>query len=214
MSIDPVDLRRGAVAEAIRAQRLIVVLRRVEPQSALLSLVAELVDAGVRAFEITFDSPSAAADLRALRDLLAGRVDGPFVTGAGTLLRGEQVTAAREAGAQFGVSPVLDLEMTRKAVESGFPFVPGAMTPTEMRTAWAAGATFVKLFPASAVGPQFIRELRGPLPEIQVIPSGGVDGDNAIAFLEAGAVAVGLSSAIVRMTAGERRALVESVRRP
>jgi 2-dehydro-3-deoxyphosphogluconate aldolase/(4S)-4-hydroxy-2-oxoglutarate aldolase len=91
------------------------------------------------------------------------------------------------------------------------PFIPGAFTPTEVATAWAAGATFVKLFPASAVGPTFVRELRGPMPDTQLIPTGGVDASNARAFLDAGAAAVGIGSAITKADAATRRAIVEAV---
>jgi 2-dehydro-3-deoxyphosphogluconate aldolase/(4S)-4-hydroxy-2-oxoglutarate aldolase len=85
------------------------------------------------------------------------------------------------------------------------------MSPTEIGTAWEAGATFVKLFPASAVGPAFVRELRGPLPEVELVPTGGVDGTNASAFLEAGAVAVGIGGAITRADPEVRRALVRDL---
>jgi len=206
------DLRNGPVADAVRRHRLVAVLRRVEPQEALFTLVDEIADAGVRIVEITFDSPSAADDLRALRARLDARNDGPFFLGAGTLLRSDQLDAAIGAGAQFCVSPVLELDLLRASLAAGVPFTPTGMTSTEMNTAWNAGATFVKLFPASAVGPQFIRELHGPLPDIQIVPSGGVDASNARAFLDAGAVAVGLSSALVRATSEERRALISSLR--
>ena len=93
----------------------------------------------------------------------------------------------------------------------GLPFIPGALTPTELQTAWTAGATFVKLFPASAVGPTFVRELRGPMPSIELIPTGGVDGTNAASFLEAGAAAVGVGGAITRADAATRRAIVAAV---
>ena len=202
------DLRSGSVADAIRRHRLIAVLRRVEPRDALLRLVDELAGAGVRVFEITLDAPEGAGDLAAVRAHLAGR-DG--LVGAGTILRPEQLDAARGAGADYAVAPLLDLGLLRDAVDSGLPFVPGAMTPTEAAAAWDAGATFVKLFPASAVGPSFVRELRGPLPEVQLIPTGGIDAGNAGAFLAAGAAAVGIGSAISRATPEERRALVQSV---
>jgi 2-dehydro-3-deoxyphosphogluconate aldolase / (4S)-4-hydroxy-2-oxoglutarate aldolase len=205
------DLRSRVVATSIRTHRLIVVLRRVEPRDRLLSLVAELADAGVRAFEITMDAPAAADDLAATRRSLHERSDGPFLVGAGTILGQDQLDGARRAEADFGVAPLLDVSLLRSAVEAGLPFIPGAMTPTEVAAAWAAGATFVKLFPASAVGPSFVRELRGPLPEVQLIPTGGIDAGNAAAFLEAGAAAVGIGSAITRATPEERRALVASV---
>jgi 2-dehydro-3-deoxyphosphogluconate aldolase/(4S)-4-hydroxy-2-oxoglutarate aldolase len=207
------DLRQGPIADAIRRHRLIAILRRVEPQDALVALVDELADAGVRVIGITFDAPSAAADVAALRQRLDARADGPYVLGAGTILTGDQLAAALEAGADFGVSPILDLALLRTAIEGGFPFLSGGMTATELSTAWSAGATLVKLFPASAVGPQFIRELRGPLPEIQVIPTGGVDADNAQSFLEAGAVAVGLGGALVRATPQARRFMVTQLAR-
>jgi 2-dehydro-3-deoxyphosphogluconate aldolase/(4S)-4-hydroxy-2-oxoglutarate aldolase len=205
------DLRSRVVATAIRAHRLIVVLRRVEPRDRLLELVAEMADDGVRAFEITMDAAAAADDLAAVRAGLLGRSDGPYLVGAGTILRREQLDAARRAEADFGVAPVFDEALVRAAVAGGLPFIPGAMTPTEIVAAWNAGATFVKLFPASAVGPALVRELRGPLPDVALIPTGGVDASNATAFLEAGAAAVGIGSAITRATPEERRALVRSL---
>ena len=205
------DLRSRVVATAIRAHRLIVVLRRVEPRDRLLELVAGLADDGVRAFEITMDAVAAADDLAAVRASLLTRSDGPFLVGAGTILRREQLDAARRAEADFGVAPAFDAELVRAAVASGLPFIPGALTPTEIIAAWNAGATFVKLFPASAVGPALVRELRGPLPEVALIPTGGVDASTAVAFLEAGAAAVGIGSAITRATPEERRALVRSL---
>ena len=205
-------LRIGPVAAAIRRHRLIVVLRRVEPQAALLDLVGELADAGARAFEITFDAPSAEADLAAVRGYLAGRFDGPCLVGAGTILRRGQLEAARRAGADFAVAPSLDVSLIDTAVSEGLPFIPGAFTPTEIGTAWAAGATFVKLFPASAVGPSFARELRGPMPEVELIATGGIDATNARQYLDLGAVAVGIGSAITKADAASRRALVEAIR--
>lgn len=205
-------LRLGPVAAAIRRHRLIVVLRRVAPQAALLDLVGELADAGARAFEITFDAPAAEADLAAVRDRLAGRRDGPFLVGAGTILRRGQLEAARRAGADFAVAPSLDVSLIDTAVSEGLPFIPGAFTPTEICTAWAAGATFVKLFPASALGPSFARELRGPMPEVELIATGGVDATNARLYLDSGAVAVGIGSAITKADAQSRRALVEAIR--
>ena len=204
---DAAGLRAGPVAEAIRAHRLIVVLRRVE-RDRLLPLVNELVEAGARIFEVTMDSPDAGDDMRALREHLPSEA----LVGAGTVMTAAQLDAAQGAGAAFAVSPVLDPTLSRDAVAGGLPWIPGAMTPTEIRGAWEAGATFVKLFPASAVGPELVRELRGPLPEIELIPTGGVDASNARDFLDAGAVAVGIGGALVRSHASARRSLVASLR--
>lgn len=201
---DADTLRSGPVATAIRAHRLVVVLRRIEPRAALVALVDELSDAGARVFEITMDAPAAAEDLRRVRE----HVGSSALVGAGTVLTVAQLRAARDAGADFGVAPVLDEALVADAVAGGFPFIPGAMTPTEARAAWAAGATFVKLFPASAVGPSFVREVRGPMRTLELIPTGGIDASNASDFLDAGAVAVGIGGAIVRADAEARRRLV------
>jgi len=207
-------LRNGPVANLVRRHRLIVVLRRIEPQALLLRLVGELADAGARVFEVTFDAASAEADLAALKACLATRQDGPFLVGAGTVLRRAHLEAARRAHADFAVSPLLDPDIVSVAVAEGLPFIPGVLTPTEAAGAWAAGATFVKVFPASAVGPSFARELRGPMPEVELIPTGGIDASNARAFLDAGAVAVGIGSAITRADVAARRAIVDAVARP
>jgi 2-dehydro-3-deoxyphosphogluconate aldolase / (4S)-4-hydroxy-2-oxoglutarate aldolase len=205
---DPLALRDSDVAAAIRRERLVVVLRRVEPQARLVALVEELVDAGVRVFEITFDSPSAAADLRACRSAIDR--DG-VLFGAGTIRSTDTLDAAIGVGADFGVSPLFDATVLAEALGRGLPFVPGALSPTEVDAAWRAGATFVKLFPASSVGPTHVRELRGPIAEIELIPTGGIDGSSAGAYLAAGAVAVGIGGAIVNADADSRRALVAAV---
>lgn len=207
----PKELRGGPVAEAIRRHRLIVVLRRVQPRDRLVALVDELADSGARAFEITFDAPSGADDVATIRNHLEGRADGPFLVGAGTLVGRERLEAALRSGADFGVAPVLDEALVHEAVASGLPFVAGALSPTEILAAWSAGATFVKLFPASAVGPPFVREMRGPLPHVDLIPTGGVDGSNAAAFLDAGAVAVGIGSALTKCDPVTRRTLVAAL---
>jgi 2-dehydro-3-deoxyphosphogluconate aldolase/(4S)-4-hydroxy-2-oxoglutarate aldolase len=206
-------LRGSVVADTIRRFRLIVVLRRVEPQARLISLADELAEAGAHIFEVTFDGPSAAEDLAALRAFLARRLGAPYLVGGGTILSPAQLDLARQAGADFCVSPLLNPDLVGRAVRHGLPFMPGALSPTEVHAAWAWGATFVKLFPASAVGPSAVRELRGPLPEVELIPTGGVDATNALAFLEAGAVAVGIGGALVRAEPEARRAMVESLTR-
>jgi 2-dehydro-3-deoxyphosphogluconate aldolase/(4S)-4-hydroxy-2-oxoglutarate aldolase len=209
--------RLGSVAVAIRRERLIVVLRRIEPRPRLVEVVTELATAGARIFEITFDVADAAGDLVACRAAVeaVGARDGPGgggIVGAGTIRTASQVERAAGAGAAFAVSPVLDPEVAAAATRLGLPFIPGAFTPTEADRAWRLGAAFVKLFPGSALGPSFVRELHGPLPEIETIVTGGVDGSNARSFLDAGAAAVGIGSGLVRATPDERRALVVAVR--
>lgn len=204
-------MRTSETADAIRAHRLIVVLRRVEPRAHLLELIGELAAAGVRVFEVTLDGKDAAGDLAACRRALPS--DGPdrCLVGAGTVRSVEQVRAALGSGADFAVAPVIDEEVLERSLRDGLPFVPGAFSPSEADRAWRLGATFVKLFPGSSLGPTFVRELRAPLPEIETIVTGGVDGTNAAAFLAAGAVAVGIGSAMFRATAAERRAILDAV---
>jgi 2-dehydro-3-deoxyphosphogluconate aldolase/(4S)-4-hydroxy-2-oxoglutarate aldolase len=202
------SLRQGPTADAIRRHRLIVVLRRIEPRPHLIELAEQLADAGARAFEVTWDGADAADDLAALRESLTRREDGPYLVGAGTVTRREQLEEARRAGAAFAVAPTLDATVVAESVGEGLPFIPGAFTPTEVAAAWTAGATFVKLFPASAAGPSFVRELRGPMPDVELIATGGVGASNAGELLAAGAAAVGVGSALTRADPEARRVLV------
>ena len=214
MSTEAADverLRASPVADAIRARRLIVVLRRVSPQDRLISLVQELVAAGARIFEITFDGPSAAEDLAACRTALASTPDDGILIGAGTVRTIEALEAASGVGADFAVSPVIDRDVLAAALRLGVPCIPGALSPTEIDAAWRAGATFVKVFPASSVGPTHLREIRGPLREVELIPTGGIDRDSAPRYLAAGAVAVGIGGAIVDASSEERSAIVDAV---
>ena len=206
--IDPeriLALRRSAVAERIRRHRLIAILRRVEPQELLLDLVAELVADGVRVLEVTFDGASAAEDLVAVKQRLHGS---DVMVGAGTIVSGERMDAALAAGAQFLVAPTLDLAIVAEAVDRGVPVIPGAYSPTEIALAWDSGATFVKVFPVSSLGPSHIRELRGPLRDIEMIATGGVDATNTAAYLEAGCVAVGVGGALVQADRAGRQAII------
>ena len=205
--------RATPLAAAIRDRRLIAVLRRVEPRERLMALVDELLEDGVRIFEITFDGANAAQDLEAVRAHLATSDAEDAWVGAGTIRTPAQVADAVAAGAAFGVSPVFDPPVLAAAHAAGLPFVPGAYTPTEIDAAWRAGATFVKLFPGSSLGPSHVRELRGPLPEIETIVTGGVDETNALAFLDAGTAAVGIGSALARMDRHARQTLVAAAAR-
>ena len=189
-----------------------MVLRRIEPHERLIALVRELADAGARVFEVTFDAPTAADDLVACRKALRESVTHRAFLGAGTIRSTDALEAAIDAGADFGVSPTLDPEVLDASLSRSLPFVPGAFSPTEIDAAWRRGATFVKLFPASSVGPGHIRELRGPLGEIELIPTGGIDGQTAAAYLTAGAVAVGIGGAIVNAAPADRPRILSTIR--
>ena len=181
---------RPPIPTAILDGRVVAIGRGLDPER-VLAIAEALVAGGVRSFEITLNSPSALAAIESL----AGRFDpDELLVGVGTVVEIGGAEAAVAAGARFLVTPHTDLAVVRWAAERGVPAFPGALTPTEIVQAWQAGASAIKLFPASAVGPSFIRELRGPFPEIPIIPTGGVSVDTAPAFIEAGAVAVGMGS--------------------
>lgn len=182
--------QRLAVPEAISGGRIIAIARGLDPDK-MLEIASAVADGGVRAFEITLNSRSALEAIGAVR---AAMPSDRLLVGAGTVMDVPSAQAAVEAGAQFLVMPHHDASVVEWAVEHGIPVFPGAFTPTEVLAAWRAGATAVKLFPASVAGPAFVRELRGPLPEIPIIPTGGVTLESAPLFLRAGAIAVGLGS--------------------
>lgn len=192
-SLHPAPARPGLPA-ALVAGRIVAIGRRL-PSSRAEAVAGALADAGVTAFEITLNAP--VDDALAGIALCARRFGDRMRVGAGTVRSIADARRAIEAGATFLVSPHTDVALVRWAAERGIATFPGAFTPTEIVTAWDAGATAVKLFPATVGGPGYLRELRGPLPEIPLIPTGGVTAENAAEFLRAGAVAVGLGGWLV-----------------
>jgi 2-dehydro-3-deoxyphosphogluconate aldolase / (4S)-4-hydroxy-2-oxoglutarate aldolase len=153
-----------------------------------------LVDAGIRAVEFTFTAPDVAAALRAY----AARKPGDVALGAGTVTTVEQAREAVEAGATYLISPALCLPVIEEGNRLGVPVLPGAFSPTEILSAWRAGAAMVKVFPASALGgPAYVKAVRGPMPDIPLVPTGGVDASNAAAYLAAGAAGVGVGTPLV-----------------
>jgi 2-dehydro-3-deoxyphosphogluconate aldolase / (4S)-4-hydroxy-2-oxoglutarate aldolase len=196
------------VVERIRGERLVAILRRVPDPDAVVDALAR---GGLRVIEITLDSDDAPAVIGRLRRL------GELSVIAGTVRRPEQVDRAVDAGAEACVSPGLVPEVVERCLELSVPCVPGAFTPTEVERAWSLGASLVKLFPGSAVGPGYVRELVAPLADVPLIVTGGIDATNARAFLDAGAVAVGAGSSLtgaddVEAAARELVAAVQAAR--
>lgn len=170
--------------EVIRADRVVAVVRG-ERVADPARLAETLSGAGIRSVELTFTIPDVLAAIEA-----AATAETGAVIGAGTVTRAEQARQAVEAGARFIVSPIVSPEVVGPAREAGVPVFLGGLTPTEVHAAVVAGATAVKLFPASVGGPRYITDLRGPFPNVSLLPAGGVTPENARAFLEAGALAV------------------------
>ncbi|MBW4659408.1 MAG: bifunctional 4-hydroxy-2-oxoglutarate aldolase/2-dehydro-3-deoxy-phosphogluconate aldolase [Drouetiella hepatica Uher 2000/2452] len=174
---------------AVRSQRVIAVIR--SPNLELgVQMAQSMAAAGLRLIEITWDSDRPVELITTLRAIL------PHCwIGAGTLLTLTDLQTAIAAGAQFLFSPHLNLALVEAAVSQYVPIVPGALTPSEIVAAWQSGATCVKVFPVQSMGgADYIRHLRSPLGQIPLIPTGGVTLANAPEFLQAGAIAVGLSS--------------------
>lgn len=182
-------MERPPIPPAVVDGRVIAIGRNLDPERAV-RIGEVLATTGVPAFEVTLQGTAALDAIRALSEGLGQRL----LVGAGTVLDLEGAEAAVDAGATFLVMPVTDVAIVRWAVERGVPVFPGALSPTEVLTAWRAGASAVKLFPASVGGPALLRELRGPFPDIPLMPTGGVTAENAGALIDAGAVAVGVGS--------------------
>lgn len=173
-------------------QRIVAIIRGITGEG-LDSLVGTLVESGIRIMEVTVDTPGVYDKIQRIKDEYGDEV----AVGAGTVLDSETARTAISAGAEFLVSPSLNVDVIKTAKRYGKAVFPGCMTPTEIVQAFEAGADVIKVFPASVVGPRYFRELSGPLGHIPLMPTGGVNLDNARDYVEAGAAAVGLGSALV-----------------
>jgi 2-dehydro-3-deoxyphosphogluconate aldolase/(4S)-4-hydroxy-2-oxoglutarate aldolase len=171
----------------------IVAVVRSQDSQQLVEVVRALADGGVTVAEITMTVPGALDIIKQTRAALGDRV----LLGAGTILDTETCRAALLAGAEYVVSPTLNLDVIKLCQRYDKLVMPGAFTPTEILAAWEAGADIVKVFPADVVGPAFFKAIKGPLPQIRVMPTGGVDLETASSFLKAGACCLGVGSMLV-----------------
>ena len=179
----------------------IVAVVRSPDSDQLVEVTRALADGGVTTVEITMTVPFALDVLRQVRKALGDRV----LLGAGTVLDSETARAVLLAGAEYIVAPTVNLDVIRLCQRYDKLVMPGAFTPTEILTAWEAGADIVKVFPADVVGPAFFKAVRGPLPQIRLMPTGGVDLTTAAAFLKAGACCLGVGGQLVEPTAVAER---------
>jgi 2-dehydro-3-deoxyphosphogluconate aldolase / (4S)-4-hydroxy-2-oxoglutarate aldolase len=164
--------------------------RRAEHLDAVLDA---LVDSGIRSLEVTLNTPGALEAIRRARTRFGEEVS----VGAGTVRSVADVEDAVAAGAQFLVSPHTDPALGARARELSAAYLPGALTPTEIVAAWNSGAAAIKLFPARLGGPRYLRDLREPLPDIPIVPTGGVSAENVAEWFAAGAVAVGVGGSLM-----------------
>jgi len=178
----------------------VVAVIRMSDASRLNAVADALLEGGVRAIEVTMTVPNAVA---LIRDLSA-RVAADVIVGAGTVLDPDTAGQVIDAGARFVVSPVFRPHIIEECERRRIAVVPGCFTPTEILAAWDAGADIVKVFPATALGPGFFKDVLAPLPKVRLMPTGGVTRDNAGDWIRAGAVAIGVGTALV-----DQRAVTE-----
>jgi 2-dehydro-3-deoxyphosphogluconate aldolase/(4S)-4-hydroxy-2-oxoglutarate aldolase len=192
-------MSRAELCRRITDVGVVPVVRAPSARLAIRAVEAVLAG-GISVFEITMTVPDALAVIRSVVEQFGDRA----TVGAGTVLSASDALACMDAGAQFVVSPGLDLATIEAVHARGLPVMPGALTPTEIITAWKAGADMVKIFPCSAVGgARYLRALRGPLPDVKMLPTGGVSLSTAQDYIEAGAAALGLGSELVDVSALE-----------
>jgi 2-dehydro-3-deoxyphosphogluconate aldolase/(4S)-4-hydroxy-2-oxoglutarate aldolase len=205
-------MNKEQVLRQIHRVGLVPVLRAPSAEMAIAAAAA-IEAGGVPVLEVTMTVPGAIEVIAAIAKAHQGRV----LVGAGTVLDPETARACILAGAQFVVSPALNLKTIELCHRYSVPVIPGALTPTEIVTAWEAGADVVKVFPCSAVGgAQYLSALKGPLPQIHLIPTGGVSLATAADFLAAGAFALGVGSDLVDVSAlknGKPEVIAENSRK-
>lgn len=176
--------RKTAVLNQLLEKKVLGIIR-LQTVKEFPRLVLALQLGGVHCVEITMTTPGALRAIEEASEKLTG-----VLMGAGTVLDGTTARQAILAGAKFLVTPTVELDVIEMAHRYGVVVIPGAMTPTEILTAWEAGADMVKVFPASVLGPSYLKAVRGPLPQIPLVPTGGITGDNAGEFIRAGAAMV------------------------
>ena len=202
-------MSRTNVLTQLKITRLLGIIR-VQSSKELVQIVEALKNGGLEAVEIAMTTPGA---LRAIEEA-AGGLHGVQM-GAGTVLDGPTARQAILAGAQFLVTPTVKPDVIEMAHRYGVVVIPGAMTPTEILTAWELGADMVKVFPADVLGPGYLKAVHGPLPQIPLVPTGGITADNAGEFIEAGAAVVCAGSWLVDKRAvaqGNYKLLTERAR--
>lgn len=192
----------------IQNSGLVAIIRKV-PQDKVLQLAESLIRNGIDTLEVTIDAPDAFETINELTKKFSDKA----LIGAGTVLNASAAQQAINNGAEFIVSPCLNMDVVTTTLQNGKLSMPGVFTPTEALTAIEGGADIVKVFPANSVGPSFISSLKGPLPQISIIPTGGIDINNIAEFVKTGSFAVGLGGSLVDKAALNRGDFAEIERK-
>ena len=187
----------------------VIAIMRAQSSEQLIAAADAIKLGGVRAIEVTMTTPGALGVIAEAKE----RYGSDVIFGAGTVLDPETGRAAILAGADFVVSPTLNLELVKLCNRYSIPVAPGCYSPTEALTGWEAGADFIKLFPASVGGPSLVKAILAPLPQLRIIPVGGVNLDTAAVFIQKGAAALGVGSSLVNQKLLDEGNLDELTRR-
>ena len=204
------ELRDGIVRQI--ADGGVVAVIRLQDGSKLRAVVNALARGGITALEVTMTVPRA---IELIAEIAPSLPPG-FLLGAGTVVDPETARAAVKAGARYIVSPVFRPAVIEASHAAGAAAMPGCFSPTEILAAWDAGADVVKVFPATALGPAYFKDLKGPMPQVRLMPTGGVSLENAAEWIRAGAVAIGVGGALVDaklVAAGDFAGITERARR-
>jgi 2-dehydro-3-deoxyphosphogluconate aldolase/(4S)-4-hydroxy-2-oxoglutarate aldolase len=185
-------INRPPVSDRLVRSKVIAVLRA-SHVSAIIPVCDMLVNEGILSLELTLTTPGLFDALPELVDRYAGTAD----VGVGTILTESEAQRAMDSGARYLVTPTMNVPVIKLAVERQIAVFPGGLTPTELAAGWNTGATAVKIFPAQTVGAGYLKHLRGPFPDLEAIPSGGVDLDATREWLDAGAVAVSIGGPLL-----------------
>lgn len=185
-------MNKVEILDIIRETGVIAIMRA-QSSGQLIAAADAIKKGGVRAIEVTMTTPGALGVIETAK----ARYGSDVIFGAGSVLDAETARATILAGADFVVSPTLNLELIKLCNRYSIPVAPGCYSPTEVLTGWQAGADFIKLFPASFGGPSLVKAILAPLPQVRIIPVGGVNLDTAADFIQKGAAALGVGSSLV-----------------
>ncbi|MCP3738071.1 bifunctional 4-hydroxy-2-oxoglutarate aldolase/2-dehydro-3-deoxy-phosphogluconate aldolase [Rossellomorea sp. BNER] len=184
--------------EKLKKEKIVAIFRKV-PFEELLPQVDLLIENGITIMEVTLDSPSALNSLYELKK----RYGKDIHLGAGTVMKAEDVARVNDIGAEFIISPHVDIEVIQATKELGLTSIPGAFTPTEIATAYQHGADMIKIFPASTLGAEYVKNLKGPFSSIPFMATGGINEHNAKEFLESGYTSLGVGSSLTSIGDGD-----------
>lgn len=198
---------RMEIVQHITQHKLVAIIRGVAPDQ-IMDVTKALYEGGIRTLEVTTNTTGVFESIEKIRNEYGDEI----VVGAGTVLDAETTRMAITAGAQFIVSPTVDLDTITLTKRYGLVSIPGAMTPTEVLKAYETGGDIIKVFPATTLGPRYLKDIKGPLPHIPLMPTGGVNEENIKDYFDAGAVAAGLGGTFVKSSENDLQSVTDKAK--